>query len=98
MVQNEDLKHDCDYDLSKYVQIGKLNKEDMGKLRGHHAFLSEKAKEIDYYASKIKSINAELEMKTKEWWLHIRKTYGIPPHSNLHIQDDGRILMELKNK
>jgi len=84
-------------DRSKWNQVALLSKEDIGLVRKYRAIIDLKTNEKNMLRSKIKAIEAQLEADSKEWWHHLKTTYGIP-EGNLHITEDNKIIMEPKKK
>lgn len=80
-------------DRSKWVRIGRLDKEDTGRYRALVAKADMVKNEIKALEKKAKSLSAQIEADGAEWWVYLKKKYGIPK-GNLHLNDDGTIVRE----
>lgn len=85
------IKENVDY--SKWAQVGKLDSDDMVKRRKMMAAIDEQNDQIEQMLDTIKMMKVKAESEQNEWWRTIRKKYGIPK-GNLHLERDGKILME----
>jgi len=81
-----------------WIQVAKLSPADEGKKRSLLAMLDEKHRECDMHEKRIHAIKAQVSADDDEWWLHLHRTYGLPPKGNFHIFEDGRVFMEPKEK
>jgi len=87
-----------DENYSEWIQVGKLNKVDLGLRRANFAKMAASQQEGEMYKAKFDALKAVSEAQGAEWWVHIKKTYGLPTKGDFHITDDGRIVMRPKGE
>lgn len=81
-----------------WPQLGKLTAADNGKKRSLLTMVDEKRLEVAMYERKILAIKTQVSAEDDEWWVYVRKTYGLTPSGEYHIHDDGRIFAKPQEK
>lgn len=81
-----------------WIQVGKLGVEDLARLKNLNAKESERQREAKLLMDKVKAFQAQNDVESSEWWLHIHKAYGLPGGDYVVDPEDGRILMPPKEK
>jgi hypothetical protein len=84
-------------DRSNWIQVAKLNSDDVLRKRNLFAKSALARREAEVLIKKAKALKANVEADGDEWWAHLHRTYGLP-EGNYHIADDGRILTAPKEE
>lgn len=81
-------------DYEKWHQVGKLDAAEKLKRRNMESRVKAQRRELDLIIKKAKAIDAQSDVEKAEWWNTLTKEHGLPEGRNMHLTDDGRILME----
>jgi len=83
-----------DEDYEKWHQVGRLTVSEKLTRRNLESKSSAQRRELDLIVKKAKAIEAQVEVDKAEWWNTLTKEHGLPEGRNMHLTEDGRILME----
>lgn len=76
----------------EWVQVGKLAPDDERRMRAAEAVNAHRKEQIAACVSRILALEASIKADGDEWWIHVRKSYGLTV-KDLEIKHDGRIMM-----
>lgn len=93
---------DCDHreneDHSDWIQVGQVSGDDILRKKKYIADVLKAKRDIDLYEAKSKAAFAAAVAHRAEWWNYIREKFSINGSGDLHLTDDGRILMKPEKK